>query len=257
MEKESAERPEAIGDALYDDPALAAFYDLENGWAEDTRCCLRLAQDAARVLDLGCGTGLLAAAIAERGGEVVGVDRAGAMLDLARARHGGGRVEWIAGDARDLRLGRRFDLVVMTGHAFQVFLTEADMRAACRTIAAHLAPGGRFVFDTRNPGAAEWQEWVPSLSRRTLRHPALGEFDAWNDVDGPSAEGIVTYTTVYRSHVTGHELSAHSRIRFSRRETVAACIGDAGLSVDAWWGDWSGTPWTPAAPEIIPLGGRA
>lgn len=242
------------GDALYDDPALVTFYDIENGWAPDTRACLDLAGDARSVLDLGCGTGLLAAALAEAGRAVTGADPARAMLDIARARPGGARVAWVAGDARELRLGRRFDLVVMTGHAFQVFLTAADMLAVCQTIAAHLAPAGRFVLDTRNPAAGEWRDWVPERSRRRLRHPGLGEVEAWNDVEEGPGPGVITYLTVYRVLATGRERHARSRIRFTTRDELAACLAQAGLAVDAWWGDWDGAPWRPEAPEIIPLG---
>ena len=143
-------------DRLYHDPALADFYDLENGWerAPDFDYCERLAEGAQSVLDLGCGTGELAVALSA-GRTVAGVDPAPAMLAIARAKLGADAVDFVEGDARTLRLGRRFDLVLLTGHAFQVFLTTEDRRAALATIAAHLAPGGRFVFDSRNPANAQ------------------------------------------------------------------------------------------------------
>ena len=56
-----------------------------------------------RVLDLGCGTGLLATAIAARGPAVTGVDPAAAMLAIARDREGGGRVTWVHADGRSVR----------------------------------------------------------------------------------------------------------------------------------------------------------
>ena len=93
----------------------------------------RLYRDPA----LGCGTGRLTVTLVDGNTEVVGVDPAAAMLDVARAKSGGGAVEWIQGDARALRLNRRFDLVLLTGHAFQVFLTSANQVAVLRTIAAH------------------------------------------------------------------------------------------------------------------------
>ena len=58
-------------DALYHDPRLADFYDIDNGWADDTRMCLDLAREAGSVLDFGCGTGLLAAACADRGADAL------------------------------------------------------------------------------------------------------------------------------------------------------------------------------------------
>lgn len=240
-------------DKLYQDPELAQFYDLENGWADDFEYCLQLADSARSVLDLGCGTGQLAARLAEGRG-VVGVDPAAAMLEVARQRPGGEAVTWVQADARSLRLGQRFDLVVLTGHAFQVFLTQEDQRAVLATIARHLAPGGRFIFDSRNPAIEAWRDWTPEATRRKLEHPALGSIEAWSDVAQDAATGIVTYQTHYRVLASGKCHSASSKIRFSGQEQIAALLAEAGLEVDEWLGDWQGGPWTPTASEIIPLG---
>lgn len=247
--------PEIMQDRLFEDPDLVRFYDADNGWGVDTRYCLALAQGARSVLDLGCGTGLLAAAL---GGtrEVWGVDPAKAMLDVARRREGGASVTWVAADGRSVRLGRRFDLVVMTGHAFQCLLTDADQRALCETIAAHLAPGGRFIFDSRNPAAEEWREWVPELTERVIDHPELGRVTAWNDVSMDAASQTVTYLTCYRD-ASGNIENATSRIRFATRNDIAQRITQAGLSVARWMGDWHGETWAETSPEIIPLGGLA
>ncbi|WP_395677698.1 class I SAM-dependent methyltransferase [Inquilinus sp.] len=192
-------------DRLYDDPDLVSFYDVENVWSSDQDYCRSLAAGCASVLDLGCGTGWLAAELAS-GRAVVGVDPAEAMLEIARARPGGDRVTWVRGDGRSVRLDRRFDLIVLTGHAFQVFLTPADRLAALRTIAAHLAPEGRFIFDSRNPAREEWREWTPAESARRIEHPRFGPVDAWNDVEHDPATGIVTYGTIYRIAADGRVL---------------------------------------------------
>lgn len=242
-------------DRLYHDPALADFYDLENGWdrSEDFTFCRALAAGADSVLDLGCGTGELAVALS---GDrmVVGVDPAPAMLEIARAKPGAARVDFIEGDARTLRLGRRFALVMLTGHAFQVFLTREDRRAALATIAAHLAPGGRFIFDSRDPACREWEEWGPEGSRRRLEHPRFGAVQAWNDAAFDAETGIVTYETHYEIEQTGQRLSAASRIAFPTKEELEALIADAGLRAERWYGDWQGKAWTPGARELIPLG---
>lgn len=238
-------------DRLYSVPALVAFYDVENTDRTDFECCRGLAVGRRSVLDLGCGTGELAASLAE-GREVFGVDPACAMLDVARHRPGGHAVSWVEGDARAVRLGRRFELIVLTGHAFQVFLAEADRRAVLETIAAHLAPDGLFVFDTRNPAVEEWREWTPELSRRHVDHPLHGRVEAWNDVAHDPATGIVTYRTLYRL-AKGELISADSRIAFPEKEELEQAIAAAGLVVGRWMGDWTGREWSPDAPEIIPV----
>jgi SAM-dependent methyltransferase len=247
---------EADTDHLYHDPDLVQFYDIENEGGADFAFCLELARAARSVLDLGCGTGQLAAALSD-GRHVTGVDPAGAMLDVARRRPGGAAAEWVEADARSLRLDRRYDLVVLTGHAFQVFLTRDDQLAVLRTIAHHLTANGRFVFDTRNPAAREWEQWLPETSHRNLDHPTHGRIEAWNDIERDAATGIVTYQTVYRRASDGRTFNASSRIAFPDREAVAALIDEAGLCAGQWLGDWQGCPWRADAPEIIPVGGLA
>lgn len=241
-------------DPLYTDAALARFYDLDNGWTEDRAFCLTLAGGAGSVLDLGCGTGALAVRIAAQGAEVTGVDPAGAMLDIARARPGGDRVTWVEADARGIDLGRGFDLVMMTGHAFQVFLTDADRAAGLATIARHLAPGGRFIFDMRNPAVQEWEEWRPAASQRSFADPVLGQVTAWNDVAWDPATSVVTYETVYRAEAEGRTVRAASRIGFVCQPRLAELIDAAGLRVERWMGDWQGTALAADSPEFIPIG---
>jgi SAM-dependent methyltransferase len=235
---------------LFHDPDLARFYDPDNPWDCDKDYCFKLAERARSVLDLGCGTGELAAALVpER--EVVGVEPAAAMLAHARKRPDAAM--WVEADARTVRLGRRFELIVMTGHAFQCLLTDDDQRALCQTIAVHLAPGGTFVFDSRNPAREEWRGWVPDKTRRRFVHPELGEIEAWHDVRFDHGTEIATYDTIYRA--SGSEWLATSRIRFASKDEIAARIAEAGLSVERWMGDWYGGPWREDSIEIIPVGG--
>jgi SAM-dependent methyltransferase len=243
-------------DRLYDDPDLVAFYDIENGWTADSEYLKTMAEGRTSILDLGCGTGLLAAGLAHGGGKrVVGVDPAAAMLDVARQRPGGDRVRWIEGDGRTIRLDESFDLVLLSGHAFQVFLTRDDQIAALKTIAAHLSPNGQFIFDSRNPVVEEWKEWTPAESERDIEHPVLGRVLAWNDVRHDPQTGIVQYDTFYRI-ADDRTYSAQSKIAFPSYDDLVAMIDEAGLVVERWLGGWDGQPFTTRAPEIIPIGRR-
>jgi SAM-dependent methyltransferase len=241
-------------DPLYRDPSLVQFYDVENGAWDDFDFCVEMAGGARSVLDLGCGTGQLATMLAD-GRRVVGVDPAGAMLNVARSRAGGEKVHWVEAAAQDVRLGEAFDLVLLTGHAFQVFLTDADALNVLKTIAVHLAPGGRFVFDTRNPGYRAWESWTPEASKRVVRHLDYGEVRAWNNVHYEPATAIATYQTFYEITSIGKTLSASSQIRFVEKDRLAELIKEAGLRADRWLGDWRGAPWQASSREIIPVGG--
>jgi SAM-dependent methyltransferase len=240
-------------DALYHDPDLAGFYDWDNPWSPDFDWFASLIEGAGSVLDLGCGTGIFTVALAARGQEAVGVDPATAMLNIARARHGGDRVRWVHADARGLDLRRRFDAVVMTGHAFQTLLTASDRAEVLSTVARHLAPGGLFFFDSRNPEAREWERWVPDATWERLPHPTFGMVERWNDAleAGP---GLVRYQTYYRLE-DGRQFSAESEIAYTAFEDLEAAVTEAGLRVDRWAGDAAGGPLRPGCPDFIPIGG--
>ena len=214
-----------------------------------------MARNARSILDLGCGTGAFAARVAP-GRHVVGADPAGAMLDIARHRPGGEAVERLEADALVLRLEERFDLVLLTGHAFQAFLSDGDQRAVPETIDRHLADGGCFIFDSRNPAVEAWREWTPELSRRAFEHPELGQIEAWNDAVLDETSGVVTlgHTIEKRTADSGQHFSAESHIRFTPKHKLAALISQTGLVVDRWLGDWQGGPSPTDAPEIIPVG---
>lgn len=245
-----------MAERLFHDPDLTRFYDADNPWDTDKDFCLALAERAESVLDLGCGTGELATVLA-RSRRVAGVEPSAAMLDIARRRQGAENVRWVEADARDVRLGERFELIVMTGHAFQCLLTDADQRALCATIAAHLAPGGSFLFDSRNPAVEAWRNWVPEKTRRIVTDPEYGEVEAWHDVRFDHESEIASYDTVYRATRSGKVWKATSRIRFAPQAQIADAVASAGLRVHKWMGDWSGGPMTAQSPEIIPLGGLA
>lgn len=244
---------EEIGNALYDDPALAQFYDLANPWREDFDFCVKLAKSGFRVLDLGCGTGMFAAALGEKC-MVTGVDPALGMLEIARTREGGGAVTWVAGDARSLRLETEFDLVVLTGHTFQVFLDEDEQASVLATIAAHLKPSGRFIFDSRNPNFVAPKTRESGSNEHRVVHPEHGEIETWNESSYDLTRDILSYENGYRILASGKEFTAKAQIKYTSRDKLARLMNTAGLRVDEWFGDWQGTAWHAESREIIPFG---
>jgi SAM-dependent methyltransferase len=94
------------------------------------------------VLDAGCGTGRVAAELARRGLDAVGVDLDPDMLERARTRAPG--LEWVLGDIAAVDLGRRFDVVVMAGNVM-IFLEPGTEGRVLANLAGHLAPHGVLV----------------------------------------------------------------------------------------------------------------
>ena len=140
--------------------AYAPYYDLlyrDKDYAAETRFVRSLlAQhfpEAHDILELGCGTGMHASLLAAEGYALHGVDLSEDMLAAARARAAAlpsqvaGRLRFSVGNARDCRLGRPCDAVLALFHVVSYQSTNAELLAMFETAAAHLTPGGAFVFD--------------------------------------------------------------------------------------------------------------
>src|SRR6202045_850411 len=122
----------------YQNAQIAEIYDLVNSRSRDTDFYVSLAGPRpCRVLDLGCGTGTLCCDLAERGHRVTGVDPAAAMLAVARSKPHAELVEWVESRAQSYKTHRRFDLLALTGHAFQILLTDEDALAVLKTMRGH------------------------------------------------------------------------------------------------------------------------
>jgi demethylmenaquinone methyltransferase / 2-methoxy-6-polyprenyl-1,4-benzoquinol methylase len=131
---------------------IADRYDLITAvlsYGQDSRWKARLIREAGvtandRALDLACGTGDIAFAVAAAGAnEVTGLDLTVRMLELANAKQTRGKtVRWIAGDMAALPFGpARFDLVT-TGYGLR---NVPDLETAIAEIARVLGSGGRLL----------------------------------------------------------------------------------------------------------------
>ena len=139
-------------DALYADKDYEAECDLIESLA------VQYGIGAETVLDLGCGTGRHATILARRGREVTGVDVSAEMLALARRRAADAEVAELdlrVGDVRTVRVGRRYDVVLLMFAVLGYQLTDEDVAATLETVAIHLQPGGVLVFDVWHGPAVE------------------------------------------------------------------------------------------------------
>ena len=100
-----------------------------------------------RLLDVGCGGGILSEALAERGATVVGIDLAASALQAAEAHRAGQAVEYRLESSRETAArGEVFDVVT----CMEMLEHVADPAAVLRDIHALLKPGGWAFFSTIN-----------------------------------------------------------------------------------------------------------
>ena len=151
--------------------------DLHRGLAGET---------GGPILDVGCGTGRVAVALAADGHEVVGVDLSAPMLRLAEQRRAGlpasvaARLSFHQADMATLDLGRDFALVVTPSRVFQFMLTTHAQRQALSALKSHLRPDARLVLDLFDPLLDLVVPSAEGTARRgEVVHPTTGNSVTW------------------------------------------------------------------------------
>jgi len=246
-----------VVDHQFSDPGLAGLYDRFHPWDErgDFGFYLPRVMSAGAVLDVGCGTGALLIRARDTGhaGRLCGLDPARGMLGEARRRSD---VEWVLGDLDSVTWDQEFDLVVMTGHVFQVLVEDEVLRSALAAIRGALTDRGRFVFETRNPTARAWECWTPDHAVETTdASGAVVRME--HQVETPVTGDVVRFTTTFTCPTWDQPRTSRSTLRFLDQESLSVLLSDAGLAVEEQCGDWTGEPLSDTSPEIITLARRA
>ncbi len=106
----------------------------------------------AAVLDLCCGEGRHAVALARRGYSVTGLDLSAYQLRVARrtARQAGVAVRWRRADMRDIPWRGPFDAVINILTSFGYLESDEEDFRVLEAVSRALKPGGKFLIDTIN-----------------------------------------------------------------------------------------------------------
>jgi SAM-dependent methyltransferase len=183
------------------------------------------------VLELGVGSGRIAVPIAAAGIEVVGVDLSAGMLEVARERAelAGVPIDLRLGDMRDPPVDGTFPLVIVPFRSLLHMETDDDRRAALRAVAAHLAPGGRFVFDVFAPS----QDDIDETNGKWLeREPGIWERADWH---------VETRTLILR--VRGAEAESEMSLAWLSVGEWKQLLKEEGFKVDRVYGWFDRQPW--------------
>lgn len=166
--------------AHYEDPA---YYDKTYARRSDDVAFYVALTKSTRgaVLEYGCGSGRVTLPIARGGKTITGVDLSAPMLGQLKAALASEdpavrkRVTTRRGDMRSVALRSRFSLVICPFNAFLHLYTRQDVERFLARVRAHLAPGGRFVFDVSVPDALELSRKPERLCRTPpFVYPGVG-----------------------------------------------------------------------------------
>jgi SAM-dependent methyltransferase len=239
---------------MYSDADVAALYNVLNPWGPSDDFYLTLAMDSPSVLDVGCGTGTMLHRTRAGGhtGRLTGIDPDRAMLDIARRRSD---IEWVEGTAASMKWDREFDLAVMMSHAFQCFVTDDELRTSLAAIRRALVDGGQFVFETRNPAVREWEEWNPQNPIDVV-DPAGRTVRVTYEVHAVEGDVVTFSETTSDPDATVLRVD-RGRLRFLGPDALTRVLVDAGFTVDAQYGGWSGEKLETTSREIVTFARRA
>jgi len=245
-----------MADRLFADAELAALYDAMSPRARraDFDFYLPLVMSAKAVLDVGCGTGAMLheARAAGHSGRLRGLDPAPGMLAQARKR---ADIEWVLGDLASVAWDREFDLIVMTGHAFQVLVEDDQLRASLAAIRSALTDDGRFAFETRNPSARAWDHWTTKYPVEVVDAEGA-KVRMTRHVTAPFDGRVVSFTHTFTSPAWDQPQVSHSTLRFLDAASLLSFLSDAGLVIEEQFGDWDRKPVSDTSPEIITVARR-
>jgi ubiquinone/menaquinone biosynthesis C-methylase UbiE len=241
-----------ITDAHYCDENLVALYDHVNAGRQDFDFYLsQLPSTPHTILDIGCGTGTFALELAELGHQVTGLDPSAQMIETARSKVRSERVNWVVGTSRDLAHRSVYDLVFMTGHAFQCLLTDDDIASLFQDMHRLVSDTGRVWLESRNPYAKAWENWTPERSMPPVALPDGGQVRVSHRVLSLEDE-TVTFEETYEILPSRLQRTSISTLRFADDTKIMALAERAGLVQHTLFGDWTGQTFDRASsPEMI------
>lgn len=103
------------------------------------------------VLELACGTGTMTALLADRGYDMVALDRSAEMLGVAAGKTQGKGVLLLEQDMTDFELYGTVDAVLCLLDSVNYVTEDEDLARMLHWVANYLEPGGLFVFDVNTP----------------------------------------------------------------------------------------------------------
>lgn len=203
-----------------------------------------------KVLDLACGPGRHAVALAKRGFTVTAVDRTSFLLEDARARAAQANlpVEFVLEDMRRFSRPGTFDLIINIYTSFGYFEDEADDLGVLRLVRENLKPGGAFVL-----------EMVSKERLARAFHPTTSTELPNGDVLFQRHEIVDDWTRI-RNHLTLIRAGAARTFEFTHRiysgQEMKALLASSGLSCVRVYGDLGGGSYDFGAQRLVAVARR-
>ncbi len=194
-------------------------------------------------LDVGCGGGRHMAHLQKRVGAIVGLDYSAALL--CEARELMPRCDVVRADMRAIPFVETFDAITNFFTSFGYF-GDTENSVVVQQLATALRSRGRFFVDYFHPAYARYA--LQAESTRTVSGLNLQE-QRWIDEE---ARRLNKTTKVYRENRLQGEY--HESVRLYEPEEMEQLFAAHGMIIQQFYGDYDGSPLSPAKPRMIAVG---
>ena len=181
----------------------AWLYDLDsnnrNNLHEDIPFYIDYArQQQGDILELGCGTGRVAMALAGEGFHVTGLDLSLQMLDIFREKLSGkseyaDKINLVQSNMASFSFDRKFVMIIAPFRSFQMLINERDVGSSLACIREHLTDDGIFIVNIFNTDVSidegcyhqetvQWEHFDEKLGAYIVKKDATDQIDTENQI---------------------------------------------------------------------------
>lgn len=242
----------------------AKYYDSNPAFLDDIPFYQQLISwPASSILELGCGTGRVTAALAPHCQYIQGIDISPAMISICRGKllRAGipeTRARVIEGDITDFNLNRTFDLIIAPFRVLQNLETDQELDGLFGCIRRHLAKNGTCILNVFRPYLEpdelrkNWATTEEEFSWEVLVEGGrLACYDRRAHID---AENLILYPELIYRRYEGETLVEESLLKIVMRcyypDTFERLIVQYGYSVLDRWGGYRGEVYGQG-PELV------
>ncbi|PIC65448.1 SAM-dependent methyltransferase [Sporosarcina sp. P13] len=194
-----------------------------------------------KVLDIGCGTGLLSAMLAKQGAHVTGIDLSANMLEVAanRAKSLGLAIDFKEQPMQRLEVDGMYDAAIISIDSLNYVINQADVEETFRRVYKALSKGGVLLFDVHS---------LFKMDEIFLEGPFV--FDnrrityVWQTVPGEMEHSIYSELAFFVRQENGLYRrfdEVHTQRSFAVTEYIEM-LNAAGFQIERIFADWEDEP---------------
>jgi SAM-dependent methyltransferase len=200
-----------------------------------------------RALELAVGSGRIALPLAGAGVEITGIDISEEMIELLRAKDGGGAIEVVKGDFADVGVEGTFPLVYLAFNTLFALLDQERQVDCFVNVARALEPGGRFVLDTFVPDLGRYDHLGTRMGVSSISSTDAHAYEL--AIHNPIDQTVVAHHV--RRLEDGSTVVLPVTVRYAWPSEMDLMGRIAGLDLEERWGWYDRRPFTERSGQYV------